>query len=139
MNKSWWHLPKVFFIFTLLGVFWFGLFKIMWGVHIFFYPEHSNHLDLFWQEGLSFKSFISSFLLLIPLLLPAMGSAMIVTNGLLWLTPAARATFDREAKKLKKPSFLISTSDLLLLFVKYLLPIGIGLSLLGALTLINLK
>ena len=139
MNKTRWHLPKVLVIFILLGLFWYLLFKAIWLIHIFIYPDHKGQLELFWQEGLSFKSFISSFFLLIPLFLPAMGLAMIVTNGLFWLIPPAKSAFEAESKKLGSPNFSDAISDLLLLFVKFLLPIGLGLSLLGAFSLASLK
>jgi len=138
LKKSWWHLPRIIIMFTLLAAFWYLLFKGMWLVHTYFYPEHNNQLGLFWQTGLGIKSFLSSFLLAVPLFLPALGIALIVSNGLMWLILPARLAFQQEVKKLRTDDFLTSISSLTLVFVKYLLPIGIGLSLFGAVTLKNL-
>jgi len=139
LKKSWWHLPRIIIMFTLFAAFWYLLFKGMWLVHTYFYPEHNNQLGLFWQGDIGIKSFLSSFLLAMPLLLPALGIALIVSNVLMWLVLPARLAFQQEAKKLRTADFLTSISTLTLILVKYLLPIGIGLSLLGAITLKNLS
>ena len=139
LKKSWWHLPRIIIMFTLFAAFWYLLFKGMWLVHTYFYPEHNKQLGLFWQGDIGIKSFLSSFLLAMPLLLPALGLALIVSNGLMCLVLPARLAFQQEAKKLRTADFLTSISTLTLVLVKYLLPIGIGLSLLGAITLKNLS
>jgi len=43
----------------------------MWAVHVFLYPAHNGHLGEFWGRGIGFLSFVSSFLLLMPLVLAA--------------------------------------------------------------------
>jgi len=138
-RKSFWHLPKVILSFVLLGVVWYLLFKVMWEMHVYAYPEHQGHLDMFWKEGLSLEAFVSSFLLLIPLFLPAMGVAFVVTNGLFWLIPPARKVFEKEADGDSEMTFIGATSGLAAILLKYLLPIGLGLSMLGALTLSSMK
>lgn len=137
-RKSLWHLPKIIISFFLLVVAWFVLFKGMWEIHVFVYPEHYGRLNEFWGKGLDIKAFISSFLMVVPLFLPAMGIAFIVTNAIFWLIPPARVVFEKEAAGDRNLTFIGATSGMAKVFVKYLIPIGLGLSLLGTLTLSNL-
>src|SRR5262249_21954856 len=41
---------------------WYGQFRVVWAFHQRLYPQHSIH-D-FWQEGISFVSFVLSFVML---------------------------------------------------------------------------
>jgi hypothetical protein len=138
-RKSLWHLPKILLTFLLLGILWFALFQAMWDVHVFFYPQHNGHLHQFWNEGIGFRAFASSFILLMPLLFPSIGLSMLITNLILWCIPPARRTFEREAGKIKQMSFRGANKGLVRITFRYLLPIGLGLSLVGALTLSSLK
>jgi len=134
-RKSIWHLPKILASFILLGVIWYLLFRCMWEIHLIVYPGHEGYLGEFWQEGISLKSFISSFLMIIPLFLPAMGASFILVNLIFWFIPPARKAFECEAAGDREMTFNRATSALSKVFVKYLLPIGLGLSLLGRLRL----
>ena len=136
---SFWHLPKIIMSFVLLFVLWYLLFRTMWQIHLITYPKHVGLLNEFWSEGIGFKSFISSFLLAIPLFLPAIGASFILTNFLFWYIVPARRIFEKEASGNKDMTFSGATTGLIKLFYKYLLPIGLGLSLFGALTLTNIK
>jgi len=138
-RKSLWHLPKVLLSFVFIGIIWHYLFLGMWRIHLIFYPEHTNSLIKFWSSGISFKAFISSFLLVIPLFLPSIGLGFILINLIFWLLPKVRKTFEKEANKDPEMTFAGATSQLIKVFFKYLLPIGFGLSLLGALTLSSFK
>ncbi len=112
---------------------------MMWQIHLIAYPNHVGHLNEFWSEGIGFKSFVSSFLIAMPLFLPAMGASFILINLLFGFIAPARKIFEKEAAGDKEMTFFGATSGLIKVFFKYLLPIGLGLSLIGALTLSNLK
>jgi hypothetical protein len=138
-RRSFWHLPKIVSSILLLGVIWYLLFKVMWQIHLIAYPHHVGLLTEFWREGLGFKSFISSFLMVVPLFLPAMGASFILINLLFWHIVPIRKIFEKEAAGNQKLTFSGATAGLVKLFLKYLLPIGLGLSLIGTLTLSKLQ
>ena len=138
-RRSLWHIPKVLLIFILLGSLWFALFRLMWLAHLIIYPEHSRHLHDFWGKGITAQSFASSFLLLIPLFLPATGLSLIFTNLVFWCIPPARNQFEKEGEGIEDMTFRRANKDLLRLTIRWLIPIGCGLSMLGALTLTNMK
>ena len=138
-RKSLWHLPKVILSFIFIGFAWYIFFMGMWQLHLIVYPEHTGLIKNFWSEGISLKAFLSSFLLAMPLFLPATGVSLITINILFWFIPPARVVFENEAAGHKKMTFIGATSGLLIVLGKYLIPIGFGLSLLGALTLSSLK
>jgi hypothetical protein len=138
-RKSFWHLPRVLLSFIFLLLIWYLLFFGMWQVHVLVYPEHVGQVGRFWCEEAGTATFISSFLFLMPLFLPALGLAFILTNFIFFLIPPARKAFENEAGHDKEMTFAGATGRLAAVFVKYLLPIGIGLSLLGALTLSHLQ
>lgn len=138
-RRSIWHLPKVIISFLLMGICWYFLFRGMWEIHLMVHPRHVGRLGEFWQSGIGLKAFVSSFFLAIPLILPASGISFILTNFLFWMIPPTRKVFEIEAAGDDEMSFSGATAALLSLFIKYLFPIGIGLSLLGALTLSSLN
>ncbi len=138
-RESLWHIPRIILSFIVMGFAWHALFLLMWHVHLIVHPEHIGHISEFWSQGITLKAFISSFLLVIPLFLPAMGLSFIIVNILFWFIPPARVVFKREAAGDEEMTFIGATSSLLRVFTRYLFPIGIGLSFLGALTLSNLK
>lgn len=96
-------------------------------------------LNEFWTEGIGLKSFISSFLTVMPLFLPAMGASFILTNLVFWHIAPIRKIFEKEAAGNKEMTFSGATTGLFKMFYKYLFPIGLGLSLIGALTLSKIK
>ena len=138
-RRSLWHIPELLLMFVFLGLFWFALFRLMWLVHLLVYPEHAGQLHEFWRKGIGLRSFLSSFLLLMPLALPATGLSLIFTNLVLWCIPPARGVFEKEAEGIEEMTFRRATKELLRLTMRWLIPIGLGISLLGALTLAQLK
>ena len=138
-KKSLWHLLKFLVSLPMLLIIWYILFIFMWQVHLIAFPEHTGQITGFWPKGLGIKAFISSFLLAMPLFFPAMGLSFVVINLIFWFIPPAREAFKREAAGDKEMTFLGATTGLLVISIKYLLPVGIGLSLVGALTLSSLK
>jgi hypothetical protein len=75
----------------------YGLWRGAWRLHVFFYPAHTTRLHEFWQAGLSGRAFISSFLLAMPLFVPALVIGLLVSNFLMWLIPPARRAMKAEA------------------------------------------
>jgi hypothetical protein len=96
-RKSAWNLMGALLILLGLGFFWYGLWFGAWRVHVFFYPEHAAHLKQFWQSGLSGRAFTSSFLLAMPLIVPAIVVACLASNCVMWLIPPARRAMNAEA------------------------------------------
>jgi hypothetical protein len=96
-RKSAWNLLGALLIILGLGFFWYGLWLGAWRVHIIFYPAQTAHLKQFWQSGLSASAFISSFLLVMPLIVPAIVLACLASNFLIWLIPPARRAMNAEA------------------------------------------
>jgi len=138
-KKSLWNLLQFLVSLPMLLIIWYILFSFMWQVHLIAFPEHTGQIAGFWPKGIGIKAFISSFLLAMPLFFPAMGLSFIVINLIFWFIPPAREAFKREAVGDKEMTFIGATTGLLVISIKYLLPVGIGLSLVGALTLSSLK
>jgi hypothetical protein len=110
----------------------------MWKVHTILYPAHVGHLGEFWGNGLSTGAFISSFLLVIPLLFAAIPLCLMVANCVGWCILPARRAFDREAQAAPWLSFRVAMSQLWLISL-YVVPICLLLSLVGAATLKSLR
>jgi hypothetical protein len=66
-RKSPWKFVSMVLAFGIGGLVWYSSFRLMWGVHVLFFPAHAGHLSEFWPAGLRLRAFISSFLLLMPL------------------------------------------------------------------------
>jgi hypothetical protein len=96
-RKSPWDFVGFLLGFALMPVFWYCLFQTAWLLHVHFYPAHAAHKSEFWREGTSTRSFVSSFLMLIPLFCPALTAAFLLSNFVMWLTPPARRVMEREA------------------------------------------
>ena len=137
-RKSLWHLPITIVMIGLLSGLWYVLFKGMWQVHLLWHPEHAGHLQEFWPKGIRPRSFVASALLVLPLFLPALGISMILTNLLFWLVGPARHTFEREAGGDPEMTFRGANGKLLIALL-ILVPVGIGLSLIGAWLLADLR
>lgn len=78
-RKSAWNLLNALLIALALGPVGYGLWLCAWRLHIWFYPEHANRLHEFWKAGLSGKAFISSFLMAMPLFVPALVIAALIS------------------------------------------------------------
>lgn len=137
-RKSLWHLPTTILMFGLLGALWFLLFKAIWQVHLLWHPEHAGHLDEFWPKGIRPRPFLASALLVLPLFLPALGISLILSNLLFWFIGPARRAFEREAGGDPEMTFRGANRKLFIALL-ILLPVGIGLSLIGAWLLIDLR
>jgi hypothetical protein len=110
----------------------------MWRIHTLFFPAHAGRLSEFWQKGISFSSFVSSFILLMPLLVASVPLGMILANGVAWCIRPARRAFDHEAQGVKWASFP-EAMGLLWRLSLIVVPICLVLSFVGAATLKNLR
>jgi hypothetical protein len=110
----------------------------MWSVHTAFYPQHAGHLGEFWGRRLGFSAFLSSFLLLVPLFFAAIPVSMMIANCLTWLVTPARQAMEREGEADAALSFSGAMSGLWEVS-KWVVPICLMLSLLGAATLGHLR
>ena len=81
----------------LLPAFGYVLFRWAWALHVYFYPAHAGHLREFWGDGISFPAFASSFLMAVPLFVPALFAGLLASNVLMWLILPARRVMEREA------------------------------------------
>lgn len=116
----------------------YALFRCMWAVHIWLYPAHDGHLGEFWGKGIGFLSFVSSLLLLLPLVLAGIPISMLMANSITWCIPAARRAFLREGEAEIAFSFPVAMRQLWRVS-RWMLPICLFLSLMGAVTLTKLR
>jgi hypothetical protein len=174
-RKSPWHLLKLLIMFPLVGGTGYVLFRIFWLLHIAVYDDHAGKLQAFLGEHQDTTVIIARGLMIFPLILPAIGIGLVLTNLLLWCIPWARQAFEAEAvippdtdnacddadddgpspevmRKLPggaadaqqtpvidpEMAFRSSTLTLLRFTLKYLVPLGCGLALVGALLRIEL-
>jgi len=138
-RKSLWHLPMIIVMVGLLAGLWFVLFEAMWQVHLIWHPEHIGRLEDFWPKGIGPKSFVASSLLVLPLFLPALGVSLILANLLFWCIRPARRSFEREASSDPEMTFRGANGKLLKITLCYLVPVGIGMSFIGAWVLTDLR
>ncbi len=114
------------------------LFWIMWEIHTAIYPAHVGRLAEFWGKNISARSFVSSFLLVVPLFFASVPIAMILANLIAWLIAPARRSFDREAEGAVGASFAEAISGLWKVAL-IIVPICLVLSSIGAATLSQLR
>ena len=67
----------------------------------------------FWRKGISLGAFVPSFLMLMPLGIPAFLGGMLSANCIMWCLPAARRTMESEAAGDKEMTFAGSNAGLL--------------------------
>lgn len=112
-QKSPWNLVCMLVGLGLLPVLWYALFQAAWGLHVQLYPEHGALKKEFWSAGISLRAFIPSFLMLMPLSVPATMAALLSANCLMWLIPAARRTMEAEAAGDREMTFSGSNAGLI--------------------------
>ena len=137
-QKSPWDLVCLVVGFVWLGVFWYALFQVAWMLHVLLYPEHAGLRKEFWCEGIPFRMFLSSFLMLMPLFVPAAVAGFLSANCLMWLIPPARRAMETEAAGDREMTFAGANAGL----IKWGGLVSAGcliLSLVGLATLKNLK
>lgn len=137
-RRSPWNLLLIPLVLGGVALTFYLLFQLMWQVHIALHPEHAGRLAEFWRKYISFRSFVSSLLLAVPLGIVALPLGMILGNLIAWSIPPARRAFEREAKGVSGASLHQSVVELGKLAL-FLLPFCLILSLIGAATLDSLR
>jgi len=115
---------------------WYGFFRLVWLFHVTIYPEHQ--LRDFWQTGITFQSFVPSFLMVFSLMPGALVTSFILCNGLFWLIAPARRIFEAESHGYAGTSFRDSMRRLFR-FGVWLLPIGLVIAFAAAYFLKSLR
>lgn len=111
-KKSPWNLLCVLVGFGLAMLAWYYLFQAAWWLHVECYPEHAALKKEFWRQGISARAFMSSFLMLMPLGVPALVTGFLSGNLIIWLIPAARRAMEREAAGNREMTFAGSNAGL---------------------------
>jgi len=137
-RKSPWNLVCVLVGFILVPLIWYYLFQAAWRLHVEFYPMHAGLEKGFWNAGISFRAFVSSFLMLMPLGVPAMVAGFLLANLIIWLIPPARRTMEAEAAGDREMTFAGSNAGLIR-WGGIASAVCIVLSIVGAATLKSLK
>jgi len=114
----------------------YALFRAVWRFHVAFYPDHQ--LPQFWQEGISFRSFVLSFLMVFGLAPGSVAAGFMLGNLLAWLIPPARRVFDAESGGFPSTSFRASMGCLFKIAV-WTLPGGVAVALAAAYFLKSLR
>lgn len=115
---------------------WYVLFRLVWAFHQFLYPTHQ--FRDFWQPGISFSSFVPSFLMTFAPVPGAICLGMVAANCIAWLIPPARRTFDAESVGYPGTSFREATGALLKA-ASFATPFGLIIALIAASTLRSLR
>ena len=137
-QQSPWNLLFLAFGFAGIGEISYLLFQVMWRVHVAFYPEHAGRFSEFWNTGISFRPFVSSFLLMIPLIFASIPLGFMFACFSIWCIGPARRAMEREAEGVKWASFHESMRVLWLIAL-IVVPVCLLLSFIGATTLRSLK
>lgn len=87
---------------AVIGV-WYTLFRLVWLFHVAMYPDHQ--LQDFWQKGIGFGSFVSSFLMVFAPAPAALTVGFMVGNLFAWLFSPARRVFQAEASDYPNTNF----------------------------------
>ena len=93
------------------------------------YPDH--RLQDFWRKGISFSSFVPSFLMVFAPMPGAIALGFALANCVAWLIPPARRVFEREAVGYPDTRFAEATT-LLLKVTAWTLPPGLAVALFSA-------
>ena len=137
-RKSPWNLLCVVLGFGFALPAWYFLFQAVWWLHVKSYPAHAALQKEFWSHGISARAFVSSFLLLMPLAVPAFVGGFISANFIVWLIPSARRAMEAEAAGDREMTFAGANAGL----AKWggiASGMAVAVSVLGALTLASLK
>ncbi|HUJ44241.1 MAG TPA: hypothetical protein VLW52_11595 [Opitutaceae bacterium] len=112
-RKSPWNLLCGLLGFGLAMLAWYYLFQAAWWLHLQRYPAQAALQKEFWRAGLSARAFLSSFLLLMPLAVPAFVGGFLSANLIVWLIPPARRSMEREAAGDHEMTFAGSNAGLI--------------------------
>lgn len=135
-RKSPWNILLLILGFGAWLAAWYGLFRLVWLFHVRFYPEHQ--LRDFWRAGISFHSFVPSFLMVFSLVPAALTIGFLFTNSVFWQIKPIRRIFETEAHSHAGTSFRDSMR-FLLKACAWALPVGLGVALAAAYFLKSLR
>ena len=135
-RKSFWNVLLILLGFAASFAVWYALFRLVWLIHIALYPDH--YLADFWQEGISFRSFIPSFFMVFSIAPGAVTVGLILSNPFFWLISPARRTFDAETGDYPGMNFRESMRKLFIAGC-WILPIGLITACVAALLLKSLR
>jgi hypothetical protein len=137
-RRSLWNLALIPLVLLFWCVIWWSLFRFVWRVHEFFYPQHTGLLQEFWPKGATIPTFLSSFLMVFGPAAPALGLSMLVANLIFWFIAPARQALESEALDYPCTDFT-STQKGIIQFTTAALAVGLLLGLIGAATLRSLQ
>lgn len=135
-RKSPWNLILIPLCFGSAIAFGYALFRLIWLFHTIFYPAHE--LGEFWRDGISFESFLPSFLMVFSVVPGAIGIGFMFGNLLAWLVGPARRIIDAEARGYPGTTFRAAMRGLFR-FTAWTLPVGLLIALTAAYFLKSLK
>jgi len=116
---------------------WWLFVQVAWHIHTWIYPAHAGRWSGFWTDGIGFLPFVSSFLLAMPLGLPALTIGMALSNAILHLIPPARRVLDKEASRHPGTDYA-SAQRQMMAAIKISVVVAVPLALIGAATLVHL-
>lgn len=94
-RRSPWNLILLPLGVIAVALMWYGLFRAVWAFHLLFYPQHQ--LRDFWGSGISFSSFLLSFIMVFVLAPGALCTGLAVANCVAWLVRPARRNLNAES------------------------------------------
>lgn len=135
-RKSPWNFLLFLLSFGNFFLVWYTCFRLVWAVHTSVYPDHE--FRDFWPKGISFLSFVPSFLMLFAPSLGSLGLGFILANLMMWLIPPARRAFEEESIDYPGTSFAEAMRGLVKV-TGWLMGVGLSVALIAALCLTTLK
>lgn len=135
-RRSAWNALLIPFCLAAWFLVWYALFRAVWLFHVAIYPEHQ--LREFWQSGISFRSFVPSFLMVFSLMPGAIVLGLMVGNLVFWLIPRARRVFEAEARNYFGTNFRDTMGGLFMISL-WVLPIGLVVAFAAACFLKSLR
>ena len=95
-RKSPWNLLLILILPLWLAI-WWGTIELMWWVHAAWSQRSGSTVSAYWMKGLGAGPMtLAQFLLVFLLLFPALTTAAVVGNFLIYRIPAARRAMDAE-------------------------------------------
>lgn len=135
-RRSFWNVLLFPLGFIAVGAIWYGLFRVVWAFHLHWYPRHDLH-D-FWGRGISFSSFVPSFLMVFALAPGALCAGLAIANCIAWLVRPARRTFEAESAGHAGTGFRAATA-ILFRWAAWALSVGFIIALVAASLLRSLR
>ena len=133
-RKSPWNIILVPLVLGGVGLSAYILCQIMWQVHTALCPADAG-MGL--RQVVGGRMSLPVFLLFFPLYFASIPLGFLIANWIAWCIGPARQAFDKEASGVKGTSFRASQSGLWMI-AKFVVPVCLLLSFIGALTMKNM-